>query len=320
MPKRSRARSYVFTWNNYTEDDIKDLLQTFAGNDSSYLFQEEKGAEGTPHLQGMFKCKNPMDFHVIRVNWFKTKARVKDCKSWRGSLKYCCKQETRVGRVFHSDDIKVPKIAVDPIVDPKNWQKEAIAMINAIDDREIHWWVDRAGGRGKTSLCKHLVLKHDACYVAGKGADVKYLVSNWIKSRGYFPRLIVINYTRTLENFVNYGVIEEIKDGLFVSCKYKTEAVIMDCPQIFIFANFAPDMRKMTQDRWVIHDLDEQYESGGEEEEEEKRRPKRPRLSASASAGPAGAGARDPMQEEPQEEVRDELDEKHNADGMDRDW
>lgn len=200
-----------------------------------------------------------------------------------------------------------------------NWQEECIGLVHeAHDDREIHWWVDRKGGRGKTSMCKHLVLRHDACYVAGKGENVKYLVANWIAKRGAHPKLIVINLTRTLENFVNYGVIEEIKDGLFVSSKYKTESIIMNSPKIMIFANFAPDMSKMTVDRWVIHDLDEMYESGGEEEVERGvRAPFRaPRVAAAGPAG-AGAGAGYEEEEEPErreddyEEPQDEMDEKH---------
>lgn len=308
---RSRNRAFSFTLNNYTEEEVKDILSTFTNNEVSYLFQEEKGAEGTPHLQGCFKTKNPMDFKSVK-SWM-PRAHLEKAKNWRSLIKYCCKQETRVGRVFHSDDIKVPEVAEDPLcregVELKKWQEEAIEAIADRNDREIHWWVDRRGGQGKTSMCKHLVLKHDACYVAGKGADVKYLISNWIEKRGTHPKLIVINITRTQENFVNYGVIEEIKDGLFVSSKYRTTAVVMNSPQVFIFANFSPDLRKMTQDRWVIHDLDEQYESGGEEEAEERRRAKRPRLSDARISAPASADHEPP--EEAPEEMRDEMDEKH---------
>lgn len=316
--RRSRARAFSFTLNNYTEDDIKLIATTFNNNECSYVFQEEKGREGTRHLQGCFRTKNPMDFSTIK-SWM-PRAHLEKAKNWRSLVKYCCKQETRIGRVFHSDDVKVPEIAEDPLTREEvkllAWQEECIEIAKGErDDREIHWWVDRAGGRGKTSMCKHLVLKHDACYVAGKGENVKYLIANWIAKRGVHPKLIVINLTRTLENFVNYGVIEEIKDGLFVSSKYKTEAIIMNSPTILIFANFSPDMRKMTKDRWVIHDLDEQYESGGEEERERRVAVAEARIGSSAAA-PAGAGAGAGADGEEDErgmspDYIDEPDEKH---------
>jgi len=315
-PKRAsdtRIHSFLIVMNNYTEDDIKSTLATFTANGCSYLFQEEKGErDGTPHLQGYFRLKNAATFATVK-SWFPQNPHLEAVKNWRAVIKYSCKEETRAGRIFNSPDIKVPQVAQDPLTLPDRdllgWQEECISIIPDVNDRELHWWVDKAGGRGKTSLCKHLVLKHNACYVAGKGTDVKYLVSNWIVKRGCFPKLIVINLTRTLENFVNYGVLEEIKDGLFVSNKYKTTAIVMDSPQVFIFANFAPDLRKMTADRWVVHDLDEQYES----EEEEEKRPKRPRYGPAGAGASASASVREDMEMEEEREVSDDgLDHKHN--------
>ena len=55
---KHRARSWCFTLNNYTPDDIKIFSSI---KDCKFTFQEEVGEVGTPHLQRIIsfqKCKN----------------------------------------------------------------------------------------------------------------------------------------------------------------------------------------------------------------------------------------------------------------------
>ena len=47
-----RFRRWCFTWNNYTDDDIKYLVTKLKGS-KRYVFQEEIcPTTGTPHLPG----------------------------------------------------------------------------------------------------------------------------------------------------------------------------------------------------------------------------------------------------------------------------
>lgn len=62
MP-RSRARSYVFTINNYTADDLDSVIAL----DAKYLcFGFEEGKEGTPHIQGYVQFPNPIEFGTVK--------------------------------------------------------------------------------------------------------------------------------------------------------------------------------------------------------------------------------------------------------------
>lgn len=55
----SKSRAFTFTVNNYTDSDIKALKLW----DCRYMiFQEEKGKNGTPHLQGYFYHENKRTF------------------------------------------------------------------------------------------------------------------------------------------------------------------------------------------------------------------------------------------------------------------
>lgn len=66
------------------------------------------------------------------------------------------------------------------------------------------------------------------------------------------PKIIVFDIERSRENFVSYGGIEEVKNGLFFSPKYEGGMCIYNSPHIFVFANFPPDETQLSEDRWNI--------------------------------------------------------------------
>ena len=64
----------------------------------------------------------------------------------------------------------------------QTWQKELLEIIKAEpDDRTIHWFYDKIGGSGKTTLAKHICINYNAIYLSGKAADMKFGVIEMIK-------------------------------------------------------------------------------------------------------------------------------------------
>lgn len=59
-----RSRGYVFTLNNYTEEEEEKLIQT---QGHMYLiYGKEVGEKGTPHLQGFIYFKNQRSFNSVK--------------------------------------------------------------------------------------------------------------------------------------------------------------------------------------------------------------------------------------------------------------
>ena len=241
----SPSKHWCFTLNNYTTDDI----DTFRNIDSSivpkYIFQEETGENGTPHLQGylMFKSKKrPKSiFKNNKIHWEK-------CRSVKHAINYCKKGDTRTGECY-SRCIPLPYKIDIKLYD---WQKELVKIVDKEpDDRSIYWiWEDK-GCRGKTTFAKWLFLNYDGVVVlSGKGTDMKNGIIKYEEKTGNLPKIVIINVPRSNTGFLSYTGIEEIKDMFFFSGKYEGGMVCGKNPHLLIFANEAPDYYKMSEDRW----------------------------------------------------------------------
>lgn len=90
----SRNRSFCFTLNNYTDDDIKSIQKI----ECKYVFQEETGAQGVKHLQGVLYFKNPRSFNAIKK--LMPRAHIEKTKDFSASVRYCSKEDTRTGLLY----------------------------------------------------------------------------------------------------------------------------------------------------------------------------------------------------------------------------
>ncbi len=91
-----KIRSWCFTLNNYTKEDINNLLEDI--KDEKYIFQEEKGANETRHLQGVVTFRNQVRF--VTVKKIMGKAHWEKCKNTLAARNYCRKSSTRNGDVW----------------------------------------------------------------------------------------------------------------------------------------------------------------------------------------------------------------------------
>jgi len=138
-----------------------------------------------------------------------------------------------------------------PILDftPRPWQKCILDMVtDEPHPRQILWIFDNYGNNGKTFLAKYLVQEHSGFYCnGGKSTDITYAYNG--------EPICIFDYVRDSEQYVNYGVIEQVKNGLYFSAKYESSMRVFAVPHVVIFANFTPDRTKMSNDRWCVINL-----------------------------------------------------------------
>ena len=249
-----KFRNWMITCNNWTQE-THETLCNLAG--CKYLFQHEVGKEGTPHIQGVLMFKNARTWKQLRDKigeyWFKPAENIHACKN------YCSKVKTRVGDGYFTN---IPEYQKKQIKDPMEgktpfwWQQEILDICaKEPDDRTIHWFWEPDGCKGKTTIAKHICINRDDAYlVGGKANDMKYAIAEQC-AVSKPPKIVFMNLTRSIEEYVSYAGIEAAKDGFFFSGKFKSGMCMYDCPHIIIFANFEPQLDKLSADRWKLHPI-----------------------------------------------------------------
>jgi len=244
----SPKKWWFFTHNNYTEEDVTEILTS--EEIFGYAFQKEIGDKGTPHLQGLINFVDKVRpkslggvFERIHFEIPKNRAA---CKN------YCTKFETRIGETMIKKLIIPRKLKI--IQTLRVWQKtlENKILKDLYDDRKIMWYWEDQGKVGKTQFCKYLIHHYDALLVEGKGGDVKYLINKYIEMNKCAPDIVLYNIPRSYVNYVNYGALEGVKDGLFVSTKYECNGCLMNSPIVICFANSEPQLDKLSDDKWNV--------------------------------------------------------------------
>ncbi len=245
-----RHRNWCFTWNNHTEANI-NALENLKSCD--YIFQPEIGESGTPHLQGCLLFKQPKAFNQIKS--LLPGAHIETMKYRKKAIAYCMKSETKTGP-RHTNMAKYKEI-YDVLDDhtPYEWQQNVINIVKGKPDpRKIHWIWESKGNRGKTILCKHLVLKYGAIIVGGRCKDAMYAITQRLANDKLIS-IVVFDIPRSSYNHLSYPALEKIKDGLFFSSKYESGMVCYDIPHVLVFSNNEPERELLSRDRWDIISL-----------------------------------------------------------------
>lgn len=243
---RTQHIYWCFTYNNYTMEQCELLFGALKSICDWLVFQEEIGANGNAHLQGTFKLKKRMRLSTLKkingsIHWEVT-------KQITSSIAYCSRKNKRAGRLFTHGFTVDKQVTTNQ---PYGWQLEVIKIIKEKpDNRSIYWFYDKIGNVGKTSLCKHLVVNYNAIMLCGKSNDMYHMLSK-IND----PTLICVDIPRSSNEFINYGAIEQIKNGLVFSGKYEGSQLVFDCPHVIVFSNEMPDLDKMSRDRWKIFNI-----------------------------------------------------------------
>lgn len=244
----SPAKAWVFTLNNYTEEEIlSSIVPQFQEKATRWYFAKEVGESGTPHLQGTVEFKKklrPLSLGLNRgIHWEKRGG------TWEDSVKYCQKED---GEKYFGGFR--PKRPLDRLPCEDNmfpWQQKVVDMITEKPDaRTVVWIWEPVGGVGKTTFMKFLMRFHGAIPLEGKKSDILNVAAQFDSD------LYLYDIERSLEQFVSYSSIEKIKNGMYMNGKYEGGIVDRNPPHVLIFANFAPDYEKLSLDRWNVFTIE----------------------------------------------------------------
>lgn len=237
-------KRWCFTWNNYDPIVIPYLKLHFESKNIMYIFGEEIGECGTPHLQGYIECPKKARWSEFglgkHLHWEPARS------NREVNIDYCSKSG------FHHCVPSLCPITVINNLYP--WQRTIADLYSTVPDgRTCHWVVDIEGGKGKSSFCKYMFVKHKVLTIqGGKLADIMNIVFN-VDMR--ITRMVLIDIPRSTGNKVSYSAIECILNGMITNTKYETGVKVFNPPHLVVFSNFYPDMKKLSSDRWKIMEL-----------------------------------------------------------------
>jgi len=124
--------------------------------------------------------------------------------------------------------------------------------IDAFDPRDLYWVYDKDTARGKSFLLKYIdwKLKSMGCKVLTlTNAASKDIAFAW-----NLEEVVLFDYTKSNDGHINYGIIEQLKNGRVFSPKWASGTKIAPQPYILCFANFIPKLSDVDDLRWtVIH-------------------------------------------------------------------
>lgn len=129
------------------------------------------------------------------------------------------------------------------------WQERLATILEApVDPRKVLWYWEATGATGKTTMARYLARNKGAFYSnGGKTSDIAYAYNE--------EPIVVFDFVRSQEEHINYGIIEALKNGMVTSNKYQSCTKIFDIPHVVVFANFQPDVTKLSEDRWEIVEI-----------------------------------------------------------------
>lgn len=160
----------------------------------------------------------------------------------------------RYGRRCHviaNAFLERPKLVPDDDEPRFGWQTRCAGLIEAEEaaNRKIFFVVDEEGNSGKSWMCRWALTKFpDKVQVLriGKRDDLAYTIDET-------KEVFLFDVPRSQMTFLQYSVLESLKDQMIFSPKYESSSKILrKRPQVIVFCNEEPDLTQLSRDRYEV--------------------------------------------------------------------
>lgn len=131
------------------------------------------------------------------------------------------------------------------------WQTRVDALVRSeqAHARKIYFVVDELGNSGKSWMCRYAMSRFPEKVQVlriGKRDDLAFSID-------CSKKVFLFDIPRGQMTFLQYSILESLKDQLVFSPKYKSASKILTvCPQVIVFSNEAPDLTMLSGDRYEI--------------------------------------------------------------------
>lgn len=251
----NQSKYWVFTLNNWTEEQSEIIESTFEQGGYKYIWGEEVGESGTPHLQGYLEHEKRFRPSQLKfgdglkwnqIHWEKRRGTRKQ------AIEYCQKDgQYKTNMTIQRRLVKMTRNVLRP--NQREICDKYVEPEDPLFGREIHWYWEDVGGWGKSVIAKYMVDQMNAIVVSGAGKDVFCAIAEAVKEKDV--PIVIFDVPRSQAGYVSYQAIEKLKDGLFFSGKYESGMVRFNSPHVICFANAPPEYEKLSEDRWIVENL-----------------------------------------------------------------
>lgn len=136
--------------------------------------------------------------------------------------------------------------------DLRSWQQSLESeLLGQPNDRSILFYVDVEGNVGKTWFTKYMISRYpERVQILGcaKRDDMSHMVDP-------LKDIFFVNVPRGSIEFLQYSVLESLKDRIVSSPKYdSTVKYLARTPHVVVMCNEFPDAGKLSSDRLIIRD------------------------------------------------------------------
>lgn len=140
------------------------------------------------------------------------------------------------------------------------WQRQLWEELDAPtwDHRSICWVTERTGGVGKSHFCQTYKLNNlkDVLLLTNLGGqgDTATIIDGAIES-GWTQRVLIIDLPRGASDYKIYPSLEAVMNGFMNTTKWRGKEQLFERPRVVVFANWLPDFRQMSLDRWNLLEI-----------------------------------------------------------------
>lgn len=253
--------------------------QTFKSLTSQYVFQHEVGEGGMHHYQCAIETKirkrqrTVLKDLVSLIEHKEFLIQVDRAYDWDTAKHYCSDEGKRLSGThvitniieqitYSGNDIRI----LDDKENRYPWQDKFMDIFfnedetdyKPCDGRSIHWITDTQGLSGKSTFVKWLHCRYDHNTKVSFGSATQIRTS--VVEKGPM-KLYFIDIPRTLgtDDHLNnvYSALEDTLNGYVETSMHgNPRELLMEPPHVVVFSNGAPQIEKLSGDRWKLYSID----------------------------------------------------------------